>query len=114
MKKPIKVNRNRNRNELCSSEHDHLLNNVPPCHPNDLNLECRSKLCRKYELILNKILAELKCLNQTDTASLDKENKTYKFAAMVIDRACLWLFTITTLLSFLFFMFTSKNFFRFT
>ena len=42
----------------------------------------------------------------------DKKEINLKFAALVIDRFCLWVFSIVTFLSTVLVLFTSKNFFK--
>jgi len=62
---------------------------------------------------LNMILKEL----QTITSKLKKEDEEksldWKFAAMVIDRLCLVIFSLATFISTALTVFTSKNFFKF-
>ena len=64
---------------------------------------------------LNLILKELKVLTQKLKDDEEDENKelNWKFAAMVIDRLCMVIFTVATVVSTIGILLTSKNFFKF-
>lgn len=68
--------------------------------------------CRK---LINSILKELQVLTKKiqDDAEGEEKELNWKFAAMVIDRLCMWFFAIATFISTVGILFTSKNFFRF-
>ena len=72
----------------------------------DLVSKC-SECCSSNQSFQRKILNELKILNSNFESITEKEN-IFQFAAMVIDKFCLWIFTVTTLLSFSIFILTIK------
>ena len=74
----------------------------------DMKTSKCTESCSCNQIIQKKILNELKYLN-SNFESRNENDKIVQFAAMVIDRFCLFVFTITTLLSFLIFISTSKN-----
>lgn len=76
----------------------------------------KCETCSKAQIFtLRNILNELKNLNKNlDTNEKENNELVLKFAAMVVDRFCLWLVTILTIFSTIFILFTSKNFFKFT
>ena len=76
----------------------------------DMKTSKCTESCSCNQIIQKKILNELKYLN-SNFESMNENDKIVQFAAMVIDRFCLFVFTVTTLLSFLIFIFTSKNLF---
>ena len=63
---------------------------------------------------LTAILKELRSITQKLKEDEDDEGKAldWKFAAMVIDRLCMVVFTVATLLSTVLILFTSKNIFK--
>lgn len=63
---------------------------------------------------LMSILKELKTITQKLKEDEDDEEKAldWKFAAMVIDRLCMVVFAVATLLSAVLILFTSKNIFK--
>ena len=63
---------------------------------------------------ISDILYELKLLIKSIHMNENKEENKLKFAALVIDRFCLWAFFIVTFLITIFVFFTSKNFFYFS
>lgn len=64
---------------------------------------------------LSEVLNDLKILiKQIYNDQDNKEKSKLKFASLVIDRFCLWSFSIVTFLSTIFILFTSKNFFKFS
>ena len=64
---------------------------------------------------LHAILKEIKQLTKKIKEEHEDEEKelNWKFAAMVIDRLCMWIFTVATVVSTAGILLTSKNFFRF-
>lgn len=63
---------------------------------------------------ISDILFELKLLIKSFHMNENKEENKLKFAALVIDRFCLWAFSIVTFLITIFIFLTSKNFFHFS
>lgn len=63
---------------------------------------------------LNSILKEIRQITQKLREDEDDEAKSlnWKFAAMVIDRLCMVIFTVATFLSAVLILFTSKNIFK--
>ena len=81
--------------------------------------------CREFSLYnckrgtlkkkLNAIIKEIRHLTKKIKEDYDDAEKelNWKFAAMVIDRLCMWIFTVATVVSTAGILLTSKNFFRF-
>ena len=68
--------------------------------------------CKK---LINNILKELQVLTKKiqDDAEDEEKELNWKFAAMVVDRLCMWFFAIATFASTVGILFTAKNFFKF-
>jgi nicotinic acetylcholine receptor len=68
--------------------------------------------CRK---LMSNILKELQVLTKkiADDAEDEEKELSWKFAAMVIDRLCMWIFAISTFIATVGILFTAKNFFKF-
>lgn len=81
-----------------------LADNLVSCNKSELNA---------YRKIIGSILKELGKLTQKIKDDDDDEAKElkWKFAAMVIDRLCMWFFIISTLVCTVGILFTSPNFF---
>jgi hypothetical protein len=64
---------------------------------------------------LHAILKELRQLTKKikDDDEDGEKELNWKFAAMVIDRLCMWIFTVATVVSTAGILLTSKNFFKF-
>ena len=83
-------------------------------HPNnEVFTNIRTDVC-SLRKSLGLILRELCCITARikDTEECEKKELWWKFAAQVIDRLCMVIFAILTLLSTAFILFTSKNFFK--
>ena len=64
---------------------------------------------------LHAILKELRLMTKKikDDGEDEEKELNWKFAAMVIDRLCMWIFAIATFFSTTLILLTSKNFFKF-
>ena len=80
---------------------------------NEIFLNIRSDIC-SLRKSLSLILKEICSITARVKASEEYENKElcWKFAAQVIDRLCMVVFAFLTILSTVFILFTSKNFFK--
>ena len=74
-----------------------------------------SELSKKNQN-LNMILNELQLITRKLKSDEEDEQKSldWKFAAMVIDRLCFFLFSIATFISTVVILLTANNFFKFT
>ncbi len=63
---------------------------------------------------LNAILKELRCMTQKlkDDEEEEEQSLNWKFAAMVIDRLCMYFFAIATFISTALILFTSSNLYK--
>ncbi len=68
--------------------------------------------CKK---LISNILKELLVLTKKiqDDAEDEEKELAWKFAAMVIDRLCMWIFAISTFIATVGILLTAKNFFKF-
>jgi hypothetical protein len=97
------------------------LNREPPTSNYSVICEnCRElslNNCKKGTLKknLNAIIKEIRQLTKKIKEDYEDAEKelNWKFAAMVIDRLCMWVFTVATVVSTAGILLTSKNFFRF-
>ncbi len=80
---------------------------------NEVFTNIRTDVC-SLRKSLGLILRELCCITARikDNEECEKKELWWKFAAQVIDRLCMVIFAILTLLSTVFILFTSKNFFK--
>ena len=106
--KPKKSNK---KSDVLILKRENSANLCDQCNDN-LHSSKNDVACRK---LINTILKELKVLTKKiqDDAEDEEKELNWKFAAMVIDRLCMWIFAIATFFSTTLILLTSKNFFKF-
>ena len=103
---------NISRSDLTFEESGSIYENI---NKNDTNEYSKKEYQSERNQSLALILKEIKKITKKVTSDEDNEERSldWKFAAMVIDRLCLVIFSLATFISTALTVFTSKNFFKF-
>lgn len=101
-----------NSNSMFFKKDNSLAQNCDNCGESMYTSKCDSYPLKKN---LHAILKELRLMTKKikDDGEDEEKELNWKFAAMVIDRLCMWIFAVATFFSTTIILLTSKNFFKF-
>jgi len=123
MKRPFRDSKNKfptiQNSDLSNGETDSIYVNINRTYSNEYLNYAYENITKQndesFSQNLNMILKELQTITNKIKNDEEDEEKSldWKFAAMVIDRLCLVIFTFATFISTAVTVITSKNFFKF-
>jgi hypothetical protein len=101
------------KNNINNNEYSFERSSSPPSPNHKINTNPSTDVA-PLKKTLHNILKELRFITQKVKDDEEEEGRQlgWKFAAMVIDRLCIIVFTVATFISTIAILFTSKNFFK--